>query len=305
MLKLWLAFCLPIFAATYSYDAAGRLASITYANGSTISYTYDKSGNVLSRSAQGPNGPVITSVTVANGGVDLAQNTWIVVKGFNLVPASTPASGVIWSDAPDFAVGKLPTQLSGVSVTVNGKPAFVYFFCSAATSAVCASDQINVLTPLDSAIGPVQIVVASGGTPSPAFTSNMKPIAPTFLLFNSAGNVAATHVNGGLLGPPNLYPGLSSPAAPNETIIVYGVGFGLPGNPLENGSSSQSGALPSNVSCQIGGDSAPVSFAGLISPGLYQFNMTVPGSAQNGGNVLSCSYRDTSAALGPVVAVQR
>ena len=30
---------------TYQYDAYGRLVSVTYADGSTISYTYDPAGN--------------------------------------------------------------------------------------------------------------------------------------------------------------------------------------------------------------------------------------------------------------------
>ena len=134
--------CLPLSAAvTYSYDAAGRLVSVTYSNGSTISYMYDKAGNILSRSLSAASGALINSVTVANGGTNIAQNTWIVIKGANLVPSNTPASGVIWSTAPDFAQGKMPTQLGGVSATVNGKPAFVYFYCSAVTSTVCASDR--------------------------------------------------------------------------------------------------------------------------------------------------------------------
>src|SRR5579862_744004 len=266
---------LPLSAGvSYTYDAAGRLVTVSYSNGSSISYTYDKAGNVLSRSTQGPaSGPVISSVAVANGGPDFAQNTWIAIKGVNLVPASTPASGVIWSDAPDCAEGKLPVQLDGISVTVNGNPAFIYFYCSAATSTVCASDQINVLTPLDNTIGPVQIVVNNGGSFSQSFTANMKAIAPAFLLFNAAGYVVATHLDGSLLGPASLYPGLSTPAAANEAIVVYGVGFGLPGSALVNGSSTQSGMLPTTPVCQIGGNSAPVSFSGLIGPGLYQFNM--------------------------------
>jgi YD repeat-containing protein len=145
---------LPLAAAVnYTYDAAGRLVKVDYGNGSTISYTYDKAGNLLSRSVKASSGPAISSVTVANGGTDIAQDTWIVIKGSNLVPAATPAAGVIWSDAPDFASGKLPTQLSGVSVTVNGKAAFIYFYCSAATSSICSADQINVLTPLDATLG--------------------------------------------------------------------------------------------------------------------------------------------------------
>ena len=297
-----LAGLVPLSAAVnYSYDAAGRLITVSYGGGATISYTYDKAGNVLSRSVQSASGPSIISVAVANGGIDIAQNTWIVIKGVNLVPASTPASGIIWSDAPDFANGKLPTQLGGVSVTVNGNPAFIYFYCSAATSTVCSSDQINALTPLDATLGPVQIVVTSGKTTSPSFTSNMKAIAPALLLFNAAGYTAATHVNGSLLGPENLFPGLSAPAAPNETIAVYGVGFGLPGTAIVNGSSTQSGTLPSNPTCQLGGLTAPVSFAGLVSPGLYQLNLTVPTSAKNGDNLLSCSYNSSATLSGALI----
>ena len=296
---------LPLSATTYTYDAAGRLIQITYSNGSTISYTYDNAGNILSRSVQGASGPVINSVTVANGGIDIAQNTWIVIKGANLVSPSTPANGVIWSSAPDFAQGKLPTQLGGVSVTVDGKPAFVYFYCSAATSTVCTSDQINVLTPLDSTIGPVQIVVSSGSTSSQPFTSNMEAIAPAFLLFNNAGYTAATHANGSLLGPTSLYPGLSTPAAPNEVIVVYGVGFGLPVTAIVNGSSTQSGMLPSNPVCQIGGYNASVSFSGVISPGLYQINLTVPESAKSGDSPLICTYNGATTLPGALISVQQ
>ena len=46
----------------------------------------------------------------------------------------------------------MPTRLGGVSATVNGKPAYVYWFCSAATTPTCGSDQINVLTPLDDTV---------------------------------------------------------------------------------------------------------------------------------------------------------
>lgn len=41
-------------AVKYSYDAAGRLASVVYVNGATISYTYDAAGNLLSRQVTPP-----------------------------------------------------------------------------------------------------------------------------------------------------------------------------------------------------------------------------------------------------------
>ncbi len=37
-----------VYAASYSYDAAGRLLSADYGNGRTLSYAYDDAGNLLS-----------------------------------------------------------------------------------------------------------------------------------------------------------------------------------------------------------------------------------------------------------------
>ncbi len=289
----------------FSYDSAGRLVSADYGNGSVITYVYDNAGNLTSRSVKSSAaGPLITSVTTASGGPIISQNDWIVIKGAGLVPSSTPASGVIWSTAPSFANGQLPTQLNGVSVTVNGKPAFVYFFCSAATSTICASDQINVLTPLDNMTGPVAIVVTSGSTASPAFTATLGATSPAFLTFNAKGYTAATHADFTLIGPSTLYPGLSTPAKPGETIITYAVGFGLPSGTLTNGSSSQSGSLPSLPVCRIGANTATVSFAGLISPGLYQLNIAVPAAASSGDNPVGCIYNGISTTTGALITVQ-
>jgi uncharacterized protein (TIGR03437 family) len=248
--------------------------------------------------------PTITSVTVANGGDSIAQNTFIVIKGTNLVPANTPAAGVIWNTAPSFASGLMPTQLNGVSVTVDSQPAFVYFYCSAATDPACAQDQLNILTPLDSNTGPVPVVVTNPSASSPAFSVNLDAIAPAFLLFGSQ-YIAATHINYTLVGPTTLYPGSSTPAAPGETIVLYAVGFGLPSTPLVNGSSMQSGALAPTPVCQLGGNPAAVSFAGLNgSPGLYQLNVTVPTTAASGDNPFSCTYRGSSTPAGNLITVQ-
>ncbi len=71
----------------------------------------------------------------------------------------------------------MPIQLDGVSVTVNGKPGYIYFV---------SPGQINVLTPLDSTIGPVQIQVTNGSNVTAPFTANMKDdYAPAFLLFGT------------------------------------------------------------------------------------------------------------------------
>ena len=249
-------------------------------------------------------GPIIASVTTAYAGAGIAQNTYIVIKGENLVPPSTSTSGAIWSSAPSFASGLMPTQLGGVSVTVNNKPAFVYFYCSAATDPNCVADQLNVLTPLDNTTGPVSIVVSNGSASTPPFTAPMQTVAPSFLLFSTAGYVAATHVNGSLLGPTTLFPGYTTPASRGETAVVYAVGFGLPTTTITNGSATQSGSLPTLPVCTIGGNPATVGFAGLIAPGLYQLNLGVPASAASGDNLVSCTYGGVSTPTGDLITVQ-
>ena len=128
--------CVTVFVATsaaqavYTYDNAGHLTRVSFGASGSVTYIYDAAGNVIGRSAVATGSSVITSVSTASGGSDIAQNTFIVIKGANLVPTTTPAAGVIWSTAPSFASGQMPTQINGVSVTVNGKPAYIYFFAA-------------------------------------------------------------------------------------------------------------------------------------------------------------------------------
>jgi uncharacterized protein (TIGR03437 family) len=247
--------------------------------------------------------PAITSVNTSGSlaPAGIAQNTWIEIHGTNLAPTTTAASGVLWNSAPSFAQGQMPTSLNGISVTVNGKPAYVYFYCSAATDTSCATDQINVLTPLDSTTGNVAIVVTTASGPSAPYTALMQTVVPSFLLFSAKGYIAATHLDYSLIGPATLYPGSSTPSKPSETIVVYAVGLGLPSTPLTAGSQIQTGALPTLPSCKIGGNPAAVGFAGLISPGLYQLNITVPSNAGGGDNSIACVYNSAITPAGDLL----
>ena len=111
--------------------------------------------------------------------------------------------------------------------TVDGKPAFVLWYCSAATSIVCQSDQINVLTPLDSATGPVQVVVNNQGVNSAPFTINMKAAEPAFLRFD-ASHVTAVHANNDLVGPLSLYPAMCDRPRPASRSWLLGSALDCP-----------------------------------------------------------------------------
>ncbi len=200
--------------------------------------------------------PTITSVTnAASGAAVIAPNTYITIKGTDLALAD---SNRIWQ-GDDFVNGKLPASLDGVSVTVNGKAAFVYYL---------SPTQINILTPPDAMTGAVAVQVTVKSAVSNAFNVGTQNVAPSFFTFGGA-YVAATHADGSLLGPATLYPGSTTPAKPGEVIVLYGNGFGATSQAVVSGSPTQSGTLSPLPVVQIGGLTATVQFAGLISPGLY------------------------------------
>ncbi len=248
--------------------------------------------------------PVISSVATAYGS-GVSQNTWIAIRGTNLVPAGSHANGVFWVGPQDYTSGYMPSNLDGVGVTVNGKPAYLSFYCSGTTPAsICSQDQINALTPLDASTGPVQVVVTNGGVASAAFTVTMSPVSPTFLQFKN-NYVTATHADFRLLGPTTLYTGLSTPATVGETIVLWATGFGMPTTTLQAGSGVQTGALPTLPVCQINGATATVAYAGVVSPGLYQLNVVVPNGATNGDNPISCTYGVSATVSGNLIAIAR
>ncbi|HLG96031.1 MAG TPA: IPT/TIG domain-containing protein [Bryobacteraceae bacterium] len=237
--------------------------------------------------------PAITKVANAEGEIPtIAPNTWVEIKGQNLAPAGDSR---IWA-AADFANNKMPTQLDGVSATVNGKSAFVYYI---------SPTQINILTPPDAISGPVQVQVANGSATSTNFAVQAQALSPSFFVFNGGPYVAATHADGALLGPASLYPGSTAPAKPGETIVLYANGFGPVSTPVVSGSPMQSGALSPLPVVKIGGTQAEVVFAGLVSPGQFQFNVVVPANTPDGDQAITASYDGQTTQAGTLVTVQR
>ena len=235
------------------------------------------------------NGTTVSLVANAFGeAATIAPNTWIEIKGTNLAGGTR-----IWGDA-DFATGRMPTQLDGVSVTVNGKSAFVYYI---------SPTQVNVLTPPDALTGPVEVRLTYGSAASSMMVA-AQTYSPSFFVFDGV-HATAIHANGSLLGSTTLYPGLSTPAAPNETVTLYANGLGPTSVPIESGAVTQSGTLPQLPIIKIGGITATVTFAGLVSPGLVQLNVVVPSSVPSGDNALTGTYNGLPMQSGVIFAVQR
>jgi len=237
--------------------------------------------------------PAISLVANAEGEAPVvAPNTWVEIKGSNL---AAPGDARIWQGS-DFSAGGLtmPTQLDGVSATVNGKAAYVYYI---------SPTQVNILTPPDSISGSVPVRLSYGGQTSAAFMAQAQVLAPAFFVFNGGPYVAAIHTNGTYIGPVSLYPGATTPAKPGETIAIYADGFGTTNSPVQSGSVTQSGVLTPVPTVTIGGVAAVVQFAGLVGPGEFQFNVVVPAGLGNGDQAIMATYNGASTQAGTLLTV--
>lgn len=216
--------------------------------------------------------PVITSNVVNAGtpGAEIAPNTFISISGASLAPTTRS-----WQTS-DFNGNRLPTSLDGVSVTINGAPAFPIFV---------SPRQINVLTPADMAVGAqAKIVIADNGLTSETMQVPTAAFGPAFFLLGGK-YAAAVHASGKIVGPTTLVANNSTPATAGETIALFATGLGKTNPDVVNGqivSSAATLAAPPTV--LIGGTPVEVSFAGLTATGLYQVNVTVP-SGLTGGDV--------------------
>ena len=135
---------------------------------------------------------------------------------------------------------------------------------------------------------------------------NKVPFAPAFFLFTGK-YPAAVHVNGTRVGPPGLIAGVNfAPAAPGETIELFGTGFG-PTNPASPAGTIVAAQAPvaNKVTVTIGGLPATVTFAGLVSNGLDQLNVTVPAGLSNGDAPIVGSAGAVSTQQGLYLTIQR
>ncbi len=198
----------------------------------------------------------------------IAPNEFVTISGNALSPVT----------ATGTAGG---TQLNGVGVTVNGQPAFVSFI---------GNTQINFLVPASVQLGPAQIVITDNGIASATISTTIVPSVPGFFILGAAnGNsyIAAEHADFSLIGPANLLKGATTtPAKAGETIQLFGTGFG---------------AQPSVV---IEGVPAVVTFAGQISPGLYQINVVVPPGLASGDAAVVAFTGNTETQAAAYITIQ-
>jgi protocatechuate 3,4-dioxygenase beta subunit len=185
---------------------------------------------------------------------------WISIYGSRLAGNTR-----IWTGA-DITNGRLPTSLDGVSVTINGKDAFVYYI---------SPTQINVQAPADTLSGSVQVVVRNSFGTSAATSAQLQTVLPGFFRL-SEEYISATNADGTYIGPVGLLNGVgTAPARVGSTITLWGTGFGPAG--IEPGLVfSGPSPLANQARIRVGNVDASIQFQGLTAAGLAQFNIVVP-----------------------------
>ncbi|HXS97447.1 MAG TPA: IPT/TIG domain-containing protein [Candidatus Limnocylindrales bacterium] len=236
--------------------------------------------------------PAVTSVVNAAGfQPGVAANSWVTIQGTNLAPQTDD-----WSHS--IVNGALPTSLDGVSVTIGGKPAYVYYI---------SPGQLNVLAP-DIAAGSTTVTVSTPGGTSTSFASTASVYGPAFFLWPD-NQVVATRQDYSYAVKAGTFAGATTVAAkPGDVIILWGTGFGptFPAAPVGvsvPGSGGYSTAAAPTVT--IGNTPATVYGAALApgSAGLYQIAIQVPSTLADGNWPIQATIGGVTSPTGVVLSV--
>jgi uncharacterized protein (TIGR03437 family) len=209
--------------------------------------------------------PAYSAQSIVNGATQtveaLAPNTIATIYGSNLA-FSTYAAG-----AADIVGGRLPVELAGVSVAVNGVACGLF---------LVSPTQINFLVPYDFTAGNVTLLVARDGMAGPGVSIQLNATSPGLFVWN--GNQAVgVHLNGQVISA-------SAPATAGEIIVIYATGLGRTSPDALTGQLATTASqivAKSQLQIAFNGVPAPagtVLYAGLAPgfAGLYQINLVLP-----------------------------
>jgi uncharacterized protein (TIGR03437 family) len=218
-------------------------------------------------------------VNAASNAPGVSPGAWISIFGSNLAATTYAATGA------DVVQSNLPTQLQGVSVKIDGKPAFMQYV---------SPTQLNVQAPADANTGLASVSVTTSAGVSSSVTAALATALPG--LFAQSNYALAVRPSDGA-----IINGTSAAVAKiGDYLELFGTGFGptlaatAPGLVFSGADQSSE-----TVTATIGGRSATVLWAGLIAAGLWQVNLQVPGGVAAGDNavVLTVAGKATQAGV--------
>jgi uncharacterized protein (TIGR03437 family) len=264
------------------------------ANGDTSSngdHIYTKSYTLTPSGGGGGNAPTIGEVDNAFSNLPnspIQSGTWVAIKGTNL---STTNPGRGWNASENF-----PTSMDGTSVTINNKPAFVYYI---------SPTQVNVQAPTDAALGPVNVVVNNNGTVSAAATGTYQTNSPALLQWGGGQYPYALISRGSeYIGKASVIPNtVSAHAGDVLTLWVTGLGATNPSVPA----GQQPTTFPpvtTTPTVTVAGANMTVLGAVLRFAGLYQVNIQLPASVPTGDQPIKISQGSFQSPNGILINIQ-
>jgi uncharacterized protein (TIGR03437 family) len=246
--------------------------------------------------------PAITSggvVPIYGSTSTIEPGAWVSIYGKNLIAGSTPVN---WT-------GNYPTSLGGTTVTIDGKPAYLSY---------AAPTLINLEAPDDTVRGSVTVTVSNSNgsattqvtlanqSPSFSLLGDAKHVAGIILRPDGSGAFGSGQNSYDIIGPAGTSLGYPTvPAKAGDSVVLFGVGFG-PTSPAVPAGQPFSGAADATgtITLTINGQAVTTSFAGLDSPGLFQFNLILPSGLGTGDQPVSASLNGASTQAAVVIALQ-
>jgi len=229
--------------------------------------------------------PAITKVvSAASFQTPIEAGSWVMIQGTDLANDTR-----VWQSS-DFVGNNLPVQLDGVSVTIDGKSAFVEYI---------SPTQINVQAPSDSATGTVNVVVTNNGHASAPATAQLEAVAPALFMTPASNAIASVLPN---------YTAVTStaPAMPGDLIVLWGTGFGAT-NPNVPAGTIVTGApaTPTLPVVTVGGMQVTVNSCILVtgSVGLYQIAIQLPANVPTGAVAVLASIDGAQTQAGVTLLV--
>ena len=206
---------------------------------------------------------VVNAASYATGSV-LAPGSIVSLFGSSMAQASGGASSL-----------PLPTALNGASVTIGGIASPLFY---------AAPGQVNAQIPFE--ISPntrPQVVLSTGSALAVPETITIADVRPGIFTVDTSGTG-----QGAITHPSGAFVDSKAPAAAGDVVVVYCNGLGAT-NPSVTSGNAAPGAEPLAravvvPSATVGGQPAPIQFAGLVPGfvGLYQVNVQIPAGVSAG-----------------------